>query len=332
MIELLRRPARGRSSTVPCAGGVGVQASVVRSCWCSPASASSADAVDSPQVRLATRRASSVRSSCRRCSYGAGVQLLAARLREQARADRLLAIGWSPQRPPRARRPCTLVVPRLRLAPRRSSLGAILAPTDPVVAVSVLSAARAAAAAALIEGESLVNDGVGLVLLQLAVGAPRAARSPSCGAGQLVGDRRPAAWRSALGDRRGHRRLRRRHATTRRSRSRCRCSCPTRRTIAREASTCRRSSPRDGRPVLGARSTSCSRPSPRTRRRRSGTRSIFLLESALFLLHGLQSARVDGDRGRLTRAAWCSTVAVVAVRRHRPADHLDVHGQPAPAR
>ena len=51
-------------------------------------------------------------------------------------------------------------------------LGAILAPTDPVAAVAIMQRLRVAPQlSAIIEGESLVNDGTGLVLYRLAVGA-----------------------------------------------------------------------------------------------------------------------------------------------------------------
>jgi CPA1 family monovalent cation:H+ antiporter len=51
-------------------------------------------------------------------------------------------------------------------------LGAILAPTDPVAAVAVMNRLRVdPRLSSVIEGESLVNDGTGLVLYRLAVGA-----------------------------------------------------------------------------------------------------------------------------------------------------------------
>jgi monovalent cation/hydrogen antiporter len=67
-------------------------------------------------------------------------------------------------------------------------LGAILAPTDPVAAVAVLQRLRVAPQlAAIIEGESLVNDGLGLVLYRLAVGATVSGTfSVLDGAGDLV--------------------------------------------------------------------------------------------------------------------------------------------------
>ena len=56
--------------------------------------------------------------------------------------------------------------------PEAFVLGSILAPTDPVAAVAVLQRLNVAPRlASLVEGESLVNDGVGLVAYRVAVGA-----------------------------------------------------------------------------------------------------------------------------------------------------------------
>jgi CPA1 family monovalent cation:H+ antiporter len=51
-------------------------------------------------------------------------------------------------------------------------LGAILAPTDPIAAVSVMQRLRVAPQlSAIVEGEALINDGLGLVFYRLAVAA-----------------------------------------------------------------------------------------------------------------------------------------------------------------
>ena len=65
----------------------------------------------------------------------------------------------------------TLLVPGFGWA-EAFVLGAILAPTDPVAAVAIMQRLRVAPQlSAVIEGESLVNDGTGLVLYRLAIGA-----------------------------------------------------------------------------------------------------------------------------------------------------------------
>jgi CPA1 family monovalent cation:H+ antiporter len=103
--------------------------------------------------------------------YGAGFNSSPRDLRQQARRIGVLAIGLVAAATVGVAAAVHLAVPGFGW-PEGFVLGAILAPTDPVAAVSVLQRLRVAPQlSAVIEGESLVNDGLGLVLYRLAVGA-----------------------------------------------------------------------------------------------------------------------------------------------------------------
>ena len=103
--------------------------------------------------------------------YGAGFNSSPRDLRQQARRIGVLAIGLVAATTVGVAAAVHLAVPGFGW-PEGFVLGAILAPTDPVAAVSVLQRLRVAPQlSAVIEGESLVNDGLGLVLYRLAVGA-----------------------------------------------------------------------------------------------------------------------------------------------------------------
>jgi CPA1 family monovalent cation:H+ antiporter len=103
--------------------------------------------------------------------YGAGFNSSPRDLRAQARRIGILAIGLVAATTVAVAAAVHVVVPGFGW-PEAFVLGAILAPTDPVAAVPVLQRLRVAPElSAIIEGESLVNDGVGLVLYRLAVGA-----------------------------------------------------------------------------------------------------------------------------------------------------------------
>jgi monovalent cation/hydrogen antiporter len=92
-------------------------------------------------------------------------------LRAQARRIGILATGLVAASTAAVALAVTLVVPGFGWA-EGFVLGAILAPTDPVAAVAIMQRLRVAPQlSAVIEGESLVNDGTGLVLYRLAVGA-----------------------------------------------------------------------------------------------------------------------------------------------------------------
>jgi monovalent cation/hydrogen antiporter len=119
--------------------------------------------------------------------YGAGFNSSPRDLRQQARRIGVLAIGLVAAATAGVAAAVHLVVPGFGWA-EGFVLGAILAPTDPVAAVAVLQRLRVAPQlAAIIEGESLVNDGLGLVLYRLAVGATVSGTfSVLDGAGDLV--------------------------------------------------------------------------------------------------------------------------------------------------
>ncbi|HWH94880.1 MAG TPA: Na+/H+ antiporter [Baekduia sp.] len=103
--------------------------------------------------------------------YGAGFNSSARDLRAQARRIGVLAIGLVAATTVAVAVAVKLVVPGFGWA-EAFVLGAILAPTDPVAAVAIMQRLRVAPQlSAVIEGESLVNDGTGLVLYRLAVGA-----------------------------------------------------------------------------------------------------------------------------------------------------------------
>jgi CPA1 family monovalent cation:H+ antiporter len=103
--------------------------------------------------------------------YGAGFNSSPRDLRAQARRIGVLAIGLVAASTAAVAVAIKLVVPGFGW-PEAFVLGAILAPTDPVAAVSIMSRLRVdPRLSAVIEGESLVNDGTGLVLYRLAVGA-----------------------------------------------------------------------------------------------------------------------------------------------------------------
>jgi Na+/H+ antiporter len=103
--------------------------------------------------------------------YGAGFNSSARDLRQQARRIGVLAIGLVAASTAAVAVAMKLVVPGFGW-PEAFVLGAILAPTDPVAAVAIMSRLRVdPRLTAILEGESLVNDGTGLVLYRLAVGA-----------------------------------------------------------------------------------------------------------------------------------------------------------------
>jgi CPA1 family monovalent cation:H+ antiporter len=103
--------------------------------------------------------------------YGAGFNSSPRDLRQQARRIGVLAIGLVAATTVAVAVAVKLVVPGFGWA-EGFVLGAILAPTDPVAAVAVMQRLRVAPQlSAVIEGESLVNDGLGLVLYRLAIGA-----------------------------------------------------------------------------------------------------------------------------------------------------------------
>jgi CPA1 family monovalent cation:H+ antiporter len=103
--------------------------------------------------------------------YGAGFNSSPRDLRAEARRIGVLAIGLVAATTVVVAVAVKLAVPGFGW-PEGFVLGAILAPTDPVAAVAVLQRLRVAPQlSAVIEGESLVNDGLGLVLYRLALGA-----------------------------------------------------------------------------------------------------------------------------------------------------------------
>jgi Na+/H+ antiporter len=103
--------------------------------------------------------------------YGAGFTASPRDLRQQARRIGVLAIGLVAATAAVVAVAMKLLVPGFGWA-EGFTLGAILAPTDPVAAVAIMQRFRVAPQLqAIIEGESLVNDGTGLVLYKLAVAA-----------------------------------------------------------------------------------------------------------------------------------------------------------------
>jgi CPA1 family monovalent cation:H+ antiporter len=103
--------------------------------------------------------------------YGAGFNSSPRDLRAQARRIGVLAIGLVAASTVAVAVVIKLVVPGFGWT-EAFVLGAVLAPTDPVAAVAIMQRLRVAPQlSAVIEGESLVNDGTGLVLYRLAVGA-----------------------------------------------------------------------------------------------------------------------------------------------------------------
>jgi Na+/H+ antiporter len=103
--------------------------------------------------------------------YGAGFNSSPRDLRAQARRIGVLAIGLVAASTIAVAVAVKLLVPGFGWA-EGFVLGAILAPTDPVAAVAIMQRLRVTPQlSAIIEGESLVNDGTGLVLYRLAVGA-----------------------------------------------------------------------------------------------------------------------------------------------------------------
>jgi CPA1 family monovalent cation:H+ antiporter len=119
--------------------------------------------------------------------YGAGFNSSPRDLRAQARRIGVLAIGLVAATAVAVAVAVKLLVPGFGWA-EGFVLGAILAPTDPVASVAIMQRLRVAPQlSAVIEGESLVNDGTGLVLYRIAVGATvSGAFSLLNGAWQLV--------------------------------------------------------------------------------------------------------------------------------------------------
>jgi monovalent cation/hydrogen antiporter len=120
--------------------------------------------------------------------YGAGFNSAARDLRAQARAIGVLAIGLVAAAMVAVAVAMKVIVPGFGW-PEAFVLGAILAPTDPVAAVAIMNRLRVdPRLSAIVEGESLVNDGTGLVFYRLAVGATVSGTfSVLNGAWQLVG-------------------------------------------------------------------------------------------------------------------------------------------------
>jgi Na+/H+ antiporter len=103
--------------------------------------------------------------------YGAGFNSSPRELRAEARRIGMLATGLVAASTVAVAVAVKLLVPGFGWA-EGFVLGAILAPTDPVAAVAIMQRLRVTPQlSAIIEGESLVNDGTGLVLYRLAVGA-----------------------------------------------------------------------------------------------------------------------------------------------------------------
>ena len=103
--------------------------------------------------------------------YGAGFTASPRDLRQEARRIGVLAIGLVAASTVAVAVAMKLIVPGFGWA-EGFTLGAILAPTDPVAAVAIMQRFRVAPQLqAIIEGESLVNDGTGLVFYKLAVAA-----------------------------------------------------------------------------------------------------------------------------------------------------------------
>jgi Na+/H+ antiporter len=103
--------------------------------------------------------------------YGAGFNSSPRDLRAQARRIGILATGLVAASTVAVAVAVKLLVPGFGWA-EGFVLGAILAPTDPVAAVAIMQRLRVKPQlSAVIEGESLVNDGTGLVLYRLAVAA-----------------------------------------------------------------------------------------------------------------------------------------------------------------
>ncbi|HET6509760.1 MAG TPA: Na+/H+ antiporter [Baekduia sp.] len=101
--------------------------------------------------------------------YGAGFNSSARDLRAQARRIGVLAIGLVAATTVAVAVAMKIVVPGFGW-PEAFVLGAILAPTDPVAATAIMNRLRVDPRLnAILEGESLVNDGTGLVLYRLAV-------------------------------------------------------------------------------------------------------------------------------------------------------------------
>jgi CPA1 family monovalent cation:H+ antiporter len=103
--------------------------------------------------------------------YGAGFNSSPRDLRAQARRIGVLATGLVAASTVAVAVAVKLLVPGFSW-PEGFVLGAILAPTDPVAAVAIMQRLRVnPQLSAVVEGESLVNDGTGLVLYRLAVAA-----------------------------------------------------------------------------------------------------------------------------------------------------------------
>jgi Na+/H+ antiporter len=103
--------------------------------------------------------------------YGAGFNSSPRDLRAEARRIGMLATGLVAASTVAVAVAVKLLVPGFGWA-EGFVLGAILAPTDPVAAVAIMQRLRVTPQlSAIIEGESLVNDGTGLVLYRLAVAA-----------------------------------------------------------------------------------------------------------------------------------------------------------------
>jgi CPA1 family monovalent cation:H+ antiporter len=103
--------------------------------------------------------------------YAAAYRSSPRELRAQARHIGLLAVGLVVVTTVALAAALHAVVPGFDW-PAAFVLGAILAPTDPVAAVAVMQRLRVTPQlSALVEGESLVNDGLALVFYRVAVGA-----------------------------------------------------------------------------------------------------------------------------------------------------------------
>jgi monovalent cation/hydrogen antiporter len=251
--------------------------------------------------------------------YAAAFSSSPRELREQARAIGLLAIGLVVVSTAAVGAALHLVVPGFGW-PEAFLLGAILSPTDPVVAVAVLERAGVPPRVrALLEGESLVNDGTGLTLYKVALGAVTSGTFSLLSAGgKLVG---VAAGGIAIGLVAGWlASWLRRRVDDPPVEIAVSLLVPYVAFVAADASTV------SG--ALAAVAAGLYSGSARAELFGAGTRLqakafwdvlVFLLESTLFLLVGLQlrrvaSAAADIDTGRLILAVAISFGGVVGLR------------------
>jgi Na+/H+ antiporter len=251
--------------------------------------------------------------------YAAGFRSSPRELRAQARSIGILAIGLVAATTAAVAAAVHAVVPGFAW-PEAFVLGAILAPTDPVAAVAVMQRLNVSPRlGSLIEGESLVNDGFGLVAYRVAVGATTSGTFSALSAGVdfvavaaggvLVG--LAAGWAIA------HARKRIDDAPVEIALS---LFTPYLAYVVAEAAGV--SGILAAVTVglyLGARADGLISPSARLEAVAFWNTLTFLLESTLFLLLGLQFAdvagRIDGySAGKVAVAVTLTFVVVVVVR------------------